>query len=86
MKVIGKFQKFNHPDDAEKYTLSDFTVMETIKTPSKIVEGLGNREIIDWFICPSCKLQHDELNHGDAYECGCGLKIQSFDNGLYLWK
>lgn len=85
MKIIGKFPEYNHPNDAEEYILSNFTITETIETASKVVTDLISKKKINWFICPSCKKQQSELNHGDAYECECGLKIQNFGNTLYLW-
>ena len=83
---IGEFQKFNHPNNAEKHTLSDYTKYAKVFKYSK----LSMREVTcskSIFHCPRCgKASNNKQEHGDAYKCGgCGLKRQSFGNALYVW-
>ena len=80
--LIGTFNKFHHPEHAERHVLSDFTF--SYKHPSKVVEGLKMKKSV--FTCPGCEVSEESLNHGDAWECTCGLKYQSYGNSLYIWR
>lgn len=83
---IGEFQKFKHPEYAERHNLNDF--IKRIKG-TKFSEVLEKevRDIIEIFNCPKCGKKADyKQEHGDAYKCGkCGLNRQSFGLSLYVW-
>lgn len=83
---IGEFRKFNHPEYAEKYTLSEFIKKSKTTKISKFLDR-KTQESKDILHCPKCNKEADyEQQHGDAYKCGeCGLNRQSFGNSLYIW-
>jgi len=87
LKLIGKFQEYEHPEDAELHQLSTFTKYHDEITHSRYVKGLNVEKRVETFVCPRCKAHFPGLEYGDAYECeGCGLKFQSYGNALYLWE
>lgn len=85
-KVIGKFQEFKHPDNAEQYDLYEFIKTEQITKFSKILKRfMSQTEQI--FFCPRCEDKKDYIpEHGDAYECKeCGLKHQTYGRAIFVW-
>lgn len=72
IKQIGKFQEFHYPKHA--YPLG------TLDDHYKFGYYTGT------YTCPNCGNSHKLIyEHGDAYKCSCGLKTQSFGNGIYFW-
>jgi len=83
IKLVGVFQQYNHPEKAEQSTKSDHCTRMNIK--GEFGNKAGYDEVL--YKCPSCKeLHHIVFEHGDAYQCKCGLKTQAFGNGIYFWK
>ena len=85
MKLIGKFQEYEHPTYAELHQLSQHTKTVDNVVLSKFVPGLEYGKSEEIFICPKCHSESPQLEHGNAYECECGLRFQAYGNGLYLW-
>lgn len=86
MRLIGKFQEYEHPAWAELHQLSHHTKMVNKVCISKFVPGLEYGDSEELFVCPRCRSSSPQLEHGDAYECECGLRFQAYGNGLYLWE
>ena len=86
MKLIGKFQEYEHPAYAELHQLAHHTKMVNTMRLSKFVPGLEYGDSDELFICPRCGLRSPQFEHGNAYECECGLRFQAYGNGLYLWE
>lgn len=77
IKQIGKFQEFHYP----KYAYSLGTKSDHCK---QIPYSSDYNNVI--YTCPNCGNNHHiNYDHGDAYKCSCGLKTQSFGNGIYFW-
>ena len=79
----GRFDNFV-PTKSE--TLSKNEYVRSAEVPSEFVLGKTiNKDVA--FICPACETETDHIpEHGDTIVCGCGLHMQTFGNGLNVWR
>jgi predicted RNA-binding Zn-ribbon protein involved in translation (DUF1610 family) len=83
-KLLGNFQHFEHPKNAELLDGSDFirkTTKQSVFISGMTVQGES------YFICPRCGAKHIHPEHGNGYKCNiCQLKWQMYGSGLYIWE
>lgn len=80
---LHSFQQLREPPppEAEKFPANLF--QRKVSKPSKWVEGVDVETTIQ--TCPGCAADI-LLEHGDRIQCGCGMRLELYGNGLTVWR
>ena len=87
MQILATFnqkQRSPQPSHAELHLLSD--CIRTQRHASRFLPGATYTTRT--YHCPSCGhlLPSDDELHGMRLRCDCGLYMECWGNGLYLWR
>lgn len=74
------------PRNSETFCLSDYEVTEN--KPSAFLPGKKIKDLeASYTKCPGCESRLPVFDHSSYCQCkDCGLKMQSFGNGLSVWR